>query len=242
MVKELTQLQKDHKFNPRDENEKIIVEAIENASEILCGALDVNVTLRIERQAGWAGSNAFHAGAWLPIQKMVKINMRNLYGASLKQIIEVLGHEFRHAVQTIHNMMDADIPDTAYSHKWRASYYNRPEEKDARKYQKVYADIVTQHKLFKYKERLGETVSGEPLRIPDHDASIDKLGIPKERMQLFRDFDGSIFWFDLSDVNGHPKRWTKSIAQKVWLNQAEQLRKQKFETLYRDITIDDLVS
>lgn len=233
----------DHKFIPRDEGELTIVKAIENGSQILCDILNVDVAIRVERQKGWARSIAYYAGLWNPARRMIKINLRNLYGVSLEKILEVLGHEFRHAVQTAHGVCD-DLPNVSLPLylKYRSCYLNRPIEKDARKYQKAYRDMIVNHEEFRFKEHLSDVVPGESIRLPDHDASIEKLGIPKELVQIFQENDGTLFWFDLRDITGKPKRWTKSVARKVWADHHEQLRKQKFETIYRDVTIDDLVS
>lgn len=235
----------DHKFSPRNPKECTILAALENASEILCNNLNVSVTLRLERQASWAGVRAFHAGLWDSDRKLVRINMRNLGGASLERIIEILGHEFRHAVQTIHRVCDV-IADDVYAPGINTRYNNRPylnqpKEKDARKYQKAYATIVFNSKHFRYNEHLGTLMDGEPLRVPDYDASYARLNMPHELVQLFKDVDEQRYWFDLRDVNGKPKRWTKSVGKKVWLYQSEQLKKQPFDIVYRDVTIDDLV-
>ena len=233
----------DHKFNPRNQTEIMIRSAMENASEILCNVLKVNVTLRMERMNGWGRADAFHAGAWIEEKGLVKINMRNLYATPLEWILEILGHEFRHAVQSIHKVCDT-VPneDISKNRRYTNSYWNSRFEKDARKYQKAYARIVYESAEFRYKESLKSIVPGEPLKIPDYIATYEKMGVTQEQVRLFRNRDGTLFWFKLEDVNGNKKRWTGSVQQKVWREQADQLRSQKLELLYRDVTLDDLIS
>lgn len=233
----------DHKFKPRNEKENAIVSAVENAAEILCDVLNVDITLRIERMNGWAWADAFHAGKWIASRRMVKINMRNLYGVSLDTILIVLGHEFRHAVQTIHGVCDDIADDRSYpGYRVSKSYWNDPEEKDARKYERAYAAIATGHELFRYKEHLENVVPGEPIRIPDRSASLAQLGVPVNFVAIFRDKDDRLYWFDLRRVAENPKRWTKSVYQKVWSLHREQLLSQPFQEVYREATLADLVS
>lgn len=233
----------DHKFNPRNETEVMIQAAMENGSEILCKALDVDVTLRMERMNGWASSDAFHAGKWCILPSMVKINMRNLYGASLDTILQVLGHEFRHSVQTIHGVCDT-VPDTNLpkNHWLKNSYWNKPIEKDARKYQKAYASLIVNNPDFRYRDNLKAVVPGEALKIPDYDATYLSLGLNPDRVQLFRDRQRTQYWFSLDDVPGNPKKWTKKVYKTVWGELREQLMRQKFELVYQEATLDDLVS
>ena len=61
----MTVLNVDHKFRPRSSNEQQIVKAIELGSQILSEILKVDINIRVERMAGWAGADAHHAGAWV---------------------------------------------------------------------------------------------------------------------------------------------------------------------------------
>ena len=136
------------------------------------------------------------------------------------------------------------MPDEDVSKSQRVTnqYWNSSIEKDARKYQKAYAAIVFASEKFRFKEHLKSIVPGEPLKVPDYLATYEKMGVTQEQVRLFRDRDGTIYWFKLEDVNGNKKRWTGSLQSKVWREQAEQLRNQKLELLYRDVTMDDLIS
>ena len=169
--------------------------------------------------------------------------MRNLYGTPLDWIVELLGHEFRHAVQTIHKVCDI-VPDEDISKNRRITnkYWNNRYEKDARKYQKAYAKIVFESEKFMFKEQVKSIVPGELMQVPDYIATYEKMGVTQEQVRLFRDRDGTRFWFRLEDVNGNKKKWTGSLQQKVWREQEVQLRNQKLELLYRDVTMDDLIS
>jgi len=249
----------DHKFNPRDDNERMIVKALENGCRILCDVLNVDATLRVERMNGWGRADAFHCGKYIHDNyngyqmtpdtiKMVKINMRNLYGASLEFILSVLGHEFRHAVQAQKKVMEIGLPDEILPprSRYKNSYWNSDEEKDARKFQNTYRDIIINHEQFRYRNGLQDIVTGEPLKVPDYSASVAHLGVPKEFLQLFKggkDAQGEIqfYWFDIREVNGNPKKWTNSVFRKVQTEHREQLMNQKFRQIYREVALEEMM-
>ena len=231
----------DHKFLPRNKREVSVLELVEAASQVLESSLNLkNITVRVERMAGWAGADACYAGRWMH-NGMVKINFRNLYGATYRQVLEVVGHEFRHAVQTQHNLLDKDIPDTDWAGRDNR-YMNRPVEKDARKYQSVYAQLVIDNDYFKAACKFfnaDEIVDGEAPTLPDYNASYAAIGRTRETTRLFADREKNLFWFGLEQVRG--KKWTPKLVKSVWVDYRDDVIKQPFNVLRRPATINDLV-
>lgn len=65
-------------------------------------------------------------------------------GVSLKFIISTLLHEIRHVLQIMQKHNNLDYTYTSY---WK--YYNSPEEKDARKFERLTAEVVRIYKSHK---------------------------------------------------------------------------------------------
>lgn len=87
-----------------------------------------NLTLKVEKnQSSWSGY-------WTQ-QKKIKINLGE--GTSLKYVISTLLHEIRHAEQV------ANYKHITFNYKNYNHYYNSPEEKDARKFEKLTTDVCT---------------------------------------------------------------------------------------------------
>ena len=261
-LKENGYIIKDHNFSPRDEREVNFLKAIETAANFLAYRLGVCVILTVERQSSWAGADACYLGRYMEYEKenrwkhvlsrRVKVNMRNLYGATLERILSTLGHEFRHAVQYQKGIMDKGLPDTNREciSYFSYTYWNSDEEKDARKYQKAYADMAIRDTSFEpYRYLLSDTVSGSPVMVADYPASYAALGLNKEKdgIALFRFRDevtgkalNNYFWFRLSEVNGSPKKWTKKVFQRVYAEHEPALRKQPFPVLQRQMGLDEM--
>lgn len=241
----------DHRFSPRDKKEVLQVQAIECAAKILSRLLDVDIVLQAQRQPGWAGSDAFHAGMYVDNDKLIKINFRNLQGVSLGKIIEVLGHEFRHAVQYKLGMqhdwkgwLGGEVVQTSYiasgySTKYRA-YLNRPQEIDARNYQGLYAQMVFNDEEFSsFIDQIGMVI-GEQMMKSDKELTIRGLGYTDyDNIQLFRDREDNIYWAHISQISG-AKKWTKSVCKQAWAS--DWLTTQKWEPIMVPVTIEDLVS
>jgi len=241
----------DHKFSPRNETEVMFVDAIEQATGILIDKLGLEnlLTLRVERMNGWGNKDAFHAGKYVygRNSKTVKINIRNLYGCSLNTIIIVLSHEVRHAAQDLLGLCD-ELPDTVYPtnsrHYYLRRYLNQRVEKDARKYQTLYAQMVFDSPDFTFKNQL-ETCEGEIHLIEDHIKTAEKMGWSSDsKIQRFakKDDDNS-WWLDLSKLNeltGKKYRsWTSAPCKLAWEYQDHM---QIVKKVMVPVTLDDLVS
>lgn len=235
----------DHKFKTRDATEDACVAMIENASHILSDLLNVSFKLRMERMAGWGGSDAVHAGSYAPRTKLLKINYRNLQGQTFDRILEVLGHEVRHAVQSQHKTID-DIPDTNFSQLNRRlspsfiRYLNKPVEKDARKYQGVYADMVRKDPRWTHEDTMTTQVDGQ-LLVNDYQATYEAMGVDGDDIQIFVNKDNNKFWFNINDVP-KARKFTKAVGQRVWKEHKDQLLTQPFMPLKRPVDMLDIIS
>ena len=136
----------------RNEQERKAVEVLTKAHEWMCSEYGVNPSLKFQRECNW-GKDAFHAGWYRNSDNTIALNFRNMYGATIKDLISVLGHEFRHAIQYKTGMLkDYGRGQKKVSNKnsytsgiWNGEslmvkYIDAPWEVDARKYQDQYAD------------------------------------------------------------------------------------------------------
>lgn len=79
--------------------------------------------------------------AYWQYEKMIKIDLTQ--GTTLKYIVTTLLHEIRHVKQVI------EIKDISFDYKSYNEYYNSPEEKDARKFEKLTSDVCSIYRGFK---------------------------------------------------------------------------------------------
>ncbi len=136
----------------RNRQEEVAVELLTKAHKYLEDKLGTSTDLVFSRECSY-GHDSFHAGFYRNDDKQVRINFRNLYGSSIATMIEVLGHEMRHAVQYAKGMLQETggryrkiSKTTDYdSGIWNGErlyvrYIDAPWEVDARKYQSEYAN------------------------------------------------------------------------------------------------------
>ncbi len=141
---------------PKNKAEELAKDLLIQCHDWLKKELDVDTHLVLSRECNW-GRDAFHAGLYTNSLKEVRINFRNLYGNPIDQMIEVLGHEMRHAVQYKQDLLQRSQYDSVWKKRkgnryiggmWKnknysfIKYEDAPWEIDARKYQRKYADKV----------------------------------------------------------------------------------------------------
>jgi predicted RNase H-like nuclease (RuvC/YqgF family) len=91
------------------------------------------LTLKVERnQASWSGY-------WVDSKK-IKIDLSQ--GTSLKYVISTLLHEIRHAEQL------ANKRRISFDYQSYKQYYDSPEEKDARNFEKLTTDVCSIYRRF----------------------------------------------------------------------------------------------
>ena len=80
------------------------------------------------------------SGYW-PDEKLIRIDLKQ--GTSLKYIIATLLHEIRHVKQV------KEIRGIRFDYNSYKEYYNSPEEKDARKFEKLTTDVCKIYNNYK---------------------------------------------------------------------------------------------
>ena len=225
-----------HRINAKTAREKLQIKALELATTILEEYLNVEVTLQAQRQTGWAGADAFHAGMYVRSEQLVKINFRNLPGCNTFQFLSVLGHEMRHAYQFQKGWKPVDAKASYQTHVL-SNYYSKPIEEDARNHQEAYANIVLQDSRFKdFKNALD--IEGELPMKRDQEATYAKIGCTQEEVKVFRNREDKLFYLTLKMVGA--KKWTKKVCQKAWDEFREVMI--PMEWVMVPVTINDLVS
>jgi hypothetical protein len=135
----------------RNSQEQLAVDTMKKAHTLLCEKLGVKTDLTFQRKCNW-GKDAKHAGWYRSSEKLVALNFRNMYGATVGDLLEVLGHEMRHAVQDVkgwHKLrgykkggMFGTLYGTWKGQTMYIEYSKAPWEIDARKHEKPYAKIA----------------------------------------------------------------------------------------------------
>jgi hypothetical protein len=80
------------------------------------------------------------SGYW-PDERLIRIDLKQ--GTSLKYIISTLLHEIRHVKQV------KEIKGIRFNYSNYTEYYNSPEEKDARKFEKLAVDVCKIYDSYK---------------------------------------------------------------------------------------------
>ena len=248
----------DHKIRPRNDEERNIIEVVNHASKTLAEYVDVDVTVRVERMNGWGTTDARYLGKHTPGKRLIKINLRNLQGFPVSEILRVLGHEFRHAYQDQHRAeyFKRDrytTPDQSYD-----GYRGQPNEVDARNYERAYAEVAIKALPAHYD--VESIISGERAQIVDMTATLAQVGIDykNEDHQLYvsykRDANGDyvrspkgkrltdddvVTVMSLATLQKHTsfKRFTKAANNWAWENKSMMSVTPK---VMRDMLISDM--
>ena len=135
----------------RNNAEQTAVNMCIEAHKWLNTKFGVDTKLTFSREVNW-GNGVHYAGFYKHAELEVRINIRNLYGNSIKDILAVLGHEIRHAIQHKNDWLHKGYQskgnggklengDWKGKHYW-GEYWTAPWEIDAREYQYKYADMA----------------------------------------------------------------------------------------------------
>ena len=133
----------------RNAEEQLAIDTITKAHNWLCNELKLTTNLTFQRECYW-GKNAKYAGWYNHKENLIALNFRNMYGASIQDLLELLAHEIRHSVQSKSGLLKNfnSEPGVKYLQgTWKnkdmfISYENAPWEIDARKYEKPYSKKV----------------------------------------------------------------------------------------------------
>lgn len=137
----------------RDDNEQQVVDIMTKCHDWLATELDIESSMQFGRTCNW-GKDAFHAGLWYDCSNQSVLNFRNLYGANMYQMLKIVGHEARHAVQYKTGMLSNEKRSVKTMHDgrwesgtwngeyWSGAYRDAPWEVDARAHEEPYAQMV----------------------------------------------------------------------------------------------------
>ena len=107
-------------------------------------------------------------------RRVICININD--GRSLKFIISTLLHETRHYMQLRQDCGDIDFHYTSY---W--NYYCSPEEKDARKFEKIATEVCKIYKQYKIIENKFKKYNLDSFTELCHNEKVDSNDLQKEQ-------------------------------------------------------------
>ena len=106
-------------------------------------------------------------------RKVICINTNE--GTSLKFIVSTLLHEVRHCMQLRQECNDIDFNYTSY---W--NYYSSPEEKDARKFERLATEVCKIYKQYKIIEEKFKKYNLDSFKELCHNEKVDSNDLQKE--------------------------------------------------------------
>jgi hypothetical protein len=225
----------------RNKEEKLAVECVTKAHKWLNEKFGLDTKLTFSREVNW-GKDAWYAGFYLFEDKEVRINIRNLYGNSIKTIIDVLGHEIRHAVQYDTKIL-SDFGKKGKVHSGRyesgtwkgrrywGTYWDAPWEIDARKYQSEYADMVIKELGLEKECKVMLPYGTVTVKLKDETQTLFLEKNKKKDIHLFQAYDSKkksnpngFCWLDLKQTKY--KEWNRETLRAVWNDYYDLLQSQ----------------
>lgn len=215
----------------RNKEEKLAVECVIKAHKWFNEKFGLDTNLTFSREVNW-GKDAWYAGYYLFEDKEVRINIRNLYGNSIKTILDVLGHEIRHAIQYDKKMLSSfgkrgKVHSGTYeSGDWRGerywgSYWEAPWEKDARKYQSKYADMVIKELGLEEYCKVNLPYGSVTVKLREETIEAFDKKNKNKNVARFQAYDSKkksnpdgFCWLDLKQTKY--KEWNKQSFRDVW--------------------------
>jgi hypothetical protein len=207
----------------RNENEQQVVDIMTRCHDWLAKELDIESKMAFGRTCNW-GKDAFHAGLWCFDSEQSVLNFRNLYGANMYQMLKIVAHEARHAVQGKTGMIDwtkdrrvKTLHDgrwesgTWNGEYWSGPYRDAPWEIDARAHEEPYAQMVIDAGIIS-QEELSIKLAG---REGDTDHMIIKLDTETEQ--------------EIRDKHGKVSLWKAAVQTK----EEDQANDDRFEDLVK---------
>lgn len=135
-------------YRAKSPEERLAIQMIKDCHCFLEKKLKIETNLLIDKvKLAKKHPNSDARGIWFPEKQTVVINMFHLKGCQIKECIEVLGHEMRHALQYKRKWLIRSKKDNEVNY-WKGKkylltlYYKQPWEIDARKWEKKYSDMA----------------------------------------------------------------------------------------------------
>jgi predicted SprT family Zn-dependent metalloprotease len=219
----------------RNNAEQTAVNMCIEAHKWLNTKFGVDTKLTFSREVNW-GNDVFYAGFYRDANKEIRINIRNLYGNSIKDILAVLGHEIRHAIQHKKDWLEKGYSSKGGDGKWESGnwkgksywgeYWTAPWEIDAREYQYKYADMTI--KALGFEKDADTKLPYGSVTIKLKDETIDAF-LKKNKsktIQLLRAYDkrkksnpNGFWWLDLKQTKY--KEWNRETINDAYKKYAK---------------------
>lgn len=139
--------------------DKLFAHALLRAHQYIADTLGLDTPLVYERKHIY-GPAAPYGGWYTPSNAVCVFNFSANYGRTLREALEVVGHELRHALQFKMEWFNGhsehrqrwgkELRGTWRGQAYKGTYWDAPWEVDARAYQARYAEMT--HHLFTQEE------------------------------------------------------------------------------------------
>ena len=199
-------------MKPRNKTEVQITELTTKAHDFLAKKLNVESTLKFGRAWFW-GNEPTYGALWIPNKKASVINFSTNIGGTVREMLDCIGHELRHAEQCRDGLLSSlDKEWTRYGVKmvsgtwegkrYRGTYWDAPWEVDARAHQDKYAQMIIDAGILTKKEL--------NVKLP---GAAKKIVLEKEAYdQIFKEHGHAIEWFKASVSNKKLKARDKILT------------------------------
>ena len=191
--------------------------------------------LTFSREVNW-GKDVYYAGFYQNVGKEVRINIRNLYGNTIKDVLIVLGHEIRHAIQYQKKWLEkfgkeGTDRNPYVQGKWKGKqywdkYFSAPWEIDAREYQTKYADMVIKALGIEKDCKIQLPYGSVTTKLKDETIAEFMKKNKSKNIQLLRAYDkrgksnpNGFWWIDLKQTKY--KEWNRETINDVYKKYAK---------------------
>lgn len=225
----------------RNNAEQTAVNMCIEAHKWLNKKFGLKTKLTFSREVNW-GNDVYYAGFYCHADKEVRINIRNLYGNSILDILTVLGHEIRHAIQYNKKWLKGSrfkegkgrnpyISDDWKGKSYWGRYYDAPWEIDAREYQAKYADMVVKALGFEKDCKIKLPFGSVTTKLKDETIADFMKKNKSKNIQLLRAYDkrgksnpNGFWWIDLKQTKY--KEWNRETINDAYKKHAKLMETQ----------------
>ena len=219
----------------RNNAEQTAIDMCIEAHKWLNKKFEVDTKLTFSREVNW-GRDVYYAGFYLNENNEVRINIRNLYGNSIKDVLIVLGHEIRHAIQYKNKWLEKFGKESTgrnpyVNGKWKGKqyfdkYFTAPWEVDAREYQTKYANMVIKALGFENDCKVKLPFGSVTTKLTDETINEFLKKNKSKGIKLLRAYDkrgksnpNGFWWLDLKQTKY--KEWNKENVNDAYKKYAK---------------------
>ena len=145
-------------YKAKTAEQKMALQTLKDCHSFLEKKLGIETNLCLIKKRHKSTENI--RGIYNPKDNVIVINLENLKGETIKESINVLAHEMRHAVQYKNNWISKfkveNNEGIGYwkGKKYNVGYWDSPWEKDARKYEEKYTKEAIDNLNLKRKSKI----------------------------------------------------------------------------------------